>query len=176
MKRHISVTKRIATDAIFTSLSLITFIIESLFPPLFIPGAKMGLSNIFSFAALVMYSPLDAFIVIAVRTFLGSLYAGSISSMMYSFTAGMVAMAISAILMYVVYPKMSIIAISIVAAVAHNIVQILVCSLISMTSSIFVYMPYLALIGVLSGAIVGGVVMLIFKKVPISVYQKAINR
>jgi uncharacterized membrane protein len=95
---------------------------------------------------------------------------------MYSFTAGMVAMAISAILMYVVYPKMSIIAISIVAAVAHNIVQILVCSLISMTSSIFVYMPYLALIGVLSGAIVGGVVMLIFKKVPISVYQKAINR
>ena len=40
---------------------------------------------------------------------------------------------------------------------------------------VFSYMPYLALIGVLSGAIVGAAVLIIFKKVPLSVYEKAIN-
>ena len=130
---------RIAADALFAALGLITFLIESLFPPLFIPGAKMGLSNIFSLSALVLYGPVDAFVVVAVRTLLGSLFAGNISALLYSFTGGMAAMLVSA------------------------------------TALVFSYMPYLALIGVLSGAIVGAAVLIIFKKVPLSVYEKAIN-
>ena len=37
-------------------------------------------------------------------------------------------------------------------------------------------MPYLILIGILSGAIVGGVIMLVFKKVPQSVFESAIGK
>ena len=97
--------KKIAVLAMFTGLSLIMFIIESLFPPMLIPGAKMGLANIFSFAALIMYSPLEAFIVVAVRTGLGAIYAGNVSALLYSFTGGVVSMAVSSVLMYTVYPK-----------------------------------------------------------------------
>jgi uncharacterized membrane protein len=66
--------------------------------------------------------------------------------------------------------------ISIVAAVCHNITQNIVFVLISKTTLMFSYMPYLALIGILSGAIVGCATMLIFKRIPLSVFEKALGK
>ena len=165
--------QRIAADALLAALGLITFLIENLFPPLFFPGAKMGLANIFSLAALILFGPADAFAVLTARTLLGAMFAGNASSLMYSLTGGCAAMAVSAILIYALYPKVSIIAVSIVAAIMHNIVQNLVFVGISQTALTFSYMPYLALLGILSGAIVGLAVMLIFKRVPLSVFERA---
>lgn len=166
--------KKVAVLALLTALSLITFLIENLFPPLFFPGAKMGLANIFSFAALIMFSPIEAFIVVTIRTLLGAIFAGNMSQILYSFTGGIVSMAISSVLMYAAYPKISVMAISILAAVAHNITQIFVYSLLFMSTLMFIYMPYFALLGILSGAIVGGVTMLVFRGVPQSVFEKVI--
>ena len=176
MKNGKSAAKKIAVLAIFTALSLVTFIIENQFPPLFIPGAKMGLANIFSFAALIMYSPVEAFIVVAVRTGLGAVYAGNVSALLYSFTGGVVSMTVSSVLMYAVYPKISLMSVSVIAAVAHNVTQNLVFADISGTPLTLGYMPYLVLIGIVSGAVVGAVIMLIFKKVPQSVFEKAIGK
>ena len=165
--------KKIAVLALFTALGLIVFIIENQFPPLIVPGAKMGLANIFSLSALILYGPMEGFIVVAVRTILGSLFAGNISMIMYSFTGGMVSLAVSAALMYLVYPRISVMAVSIAAAVVHNIVQTTVFVLISNTPEIYFHLPFLALIGILSGAIVGAVVSIIFKKIPESVFARA---
>lgn len=167
--------KKIAVLAILTALSLITFIIESLFPPLIIPGAKMGLANVFSFAALIMYSPLEAFAVVALRTVFGAIYAGNFSAVLYSFTGGVISMAVSSLLMYVAYPRVSALAISVAAAVAHNITQNVVFVFLSGSALMFGYMPYLILLGVLSGAIVGGVIMLIFRGVPLGTFAKVIK-
>lgn len=52
--------KKIAVLALFSALGLIAFIIENQFPPLFVPGAKMGLANIFSLSALILYGPAEA--------------------------------------------------------------------------------------------------------------------
>lgn len=166
--------KKIAVLALLTALSLITFIIESLFPPLIIPGAKMGLANVFSFAALIMYSPAEAFIIVAVRTVLGALYAGNFPAVLYSFTGGVVSMAVSSVLMYTAYPRISVMSVSVAAAVAHNITQNVVFVIMSGTALMFGYMPYLVLLGILSGAVVGGVIMLIFRGVPKSAFEKVI--
>lgn len=155
-----------------TALSLITFLIENLFPPLFIPGAKLGLANAFSFTALVMFGPIDAFVVVAVRTLLGAVFAGNISAVMYSFTGGIVAMAVSSILLYAVHPKISLIAVSVVSAAAHNATQNAVFVLVSATPLAFSYAPYLLLIGALSGALVGIALNLLFKRVPTNVFRK----
>lgn len=176
MKNGKSAAKKIATLAVFTALSLIMFIIENQFPPMFIPGAKMGLANIFSFAALIMYSPLEAFAIVAIRTGLGAVYAGNVSALLYSFTGGVVSMAVSSLLMYTVYPRISVMSVSVCAAVAHNITQNVVFVIISGTALMFGYMPYLVLLGILSGAIVGGVIMLVFKKVPKSVFERALSK
>ena len=108
MKSGKNAAKKIAVLAIFTALSLIAFIIENQFPPMFIPGARMGLANIFSFAALIMYSPVEAFAIVAIRTGLGAVYAGNVSALLYSFTGGVVSMTISSVLMYAVYPRISV--------------------------------------------------------------------
>ncbi len=155
-----------------TALSLITFLIENLFPPLFIPGAKLGLANAFSFTALVMFGPVDAFVVVAVRTLLGAVFAGNISAVMYSFTGGIVAMAVSSVLLYAVHPKISLIAVSVASAAAHNATQNAVFVLVSGTALAFSYAPYLLLIGAISGALVGIAINLLFKRVPANVFQK----
>lgn len=172
MKSRFS-AKKIAMLALFSALGLIVFIIENQFPPLFVPGAKMGLANIFSLAALILYGPIEALVVVAVRTVLGSLFAGNVSMLLYSLTGGVISLALSAILIYIAYPRVSVLAVSVAAAVLHNIVQNAVFVLVTGTSLMFSYMPYLALIGVLSGAIVGAVVTIIFKKVPESVFVRA---
>ena len=175
MKSGKFTAKKIAVLAIFITLSLITFIIENQFPPLFVPGARMGLANIFSFTALIMFSPVEAFIVVAVRTGLGAIYAGNVSALLYSFTGGVVSMAISSVLMYPVYPRVSVMAVSVLGAVAHNVTQNIVFVLLTDTSTLTL-IPYFILAGILSGAIVGAVTLLLFKKIPMSVFEKTIGR
>ena len=168
MKKGISVTRKIAITALLTALGLIVFIIENQFPPMFIPGARMGLANVFSFAALIMFSPAEAFLTVCLRTALGAIFAGNVSALMYSFTGGIVSMAVSSVLMYAVFPRVSVIAVSICSAVAHNITQNTVFVVLTGTANMFVYLPYLMLLGIVSGATVGGIITLIFKKVPLS--------
>ncbi len=175
MKSGKFTAKKIAVLAIFITLSLITFIIKNQFPPLFVPGARMGLANIFSFTALIMFSPVEAFIVVAVRTGLGAIYAGNVSALLYSFTGGVVSMAISSVLMYTVYPRVSVMAVSVLGAVAHNVTQNIVFVLLTDTSTLTL-IPYFILAGILSGAIVGAVTLLLFKKIPMSVFEKTIGR
>ncbi|MCM1042880.1 MAG: Gx transporter family protein [Corallococcus sp.] len=158
--------RRIATLATLTAMSLVMFMVECLFPPLFLPGAKMGLSNIFSLLTLFVLGPVDAIVVVIVRTTLGSLITGNLSTLLYSLSAGLVSILAAIILVYVLYPKISAIAVSVVSAVLHNLTQNVVFCLISSTPQMYSYMPYLALIGVVAGLIVGFAAVLIVKAVP----------
>ena len=175
MKHSLGKTKyftarRIATLSVLTAMGLITFMIESLFPPLFLPGAKMGISNVFSLLTVMVLGPTEAFILVLVRTTLGSMFTGNMSTLMYSMTAGVVSVAVSSVLVEFIYPRVSIVAISVVAAVLHNLTQNLVFCLISNTPEMFAYMPWLALIGVVAGIIVGFAVWFILRAVPTKVF------
>lgn len=167
--------KKLAVLGVLTALSLITFLIENLFPPLLIPGAKLGLANAFSFIALIMYSPLEAFIIVGVRTILGAVFAGNLSAVLYSFTGGMVSMAVSSVLLYCVHPKISVMCVSVVAAAFHNFTQNAVFVLLSSTPLAFYYAPYLILLGVLSGAFIGTAVTLIVKRVPEKAFMRVMG-
>ena len=162
--------KKLATLGVLTALSLITFLIENLFPPLFIPGAKLGLANAFSFIALIMYSPLEAFIIVAARTLLGAMFAGNLSAVMYSFTGGVVSMGASSLLIYCVHPKISVICVSVIAAALHNVTQNIVFVAVYSTPIAFSYMPYLILLGVISGTFIGAAVTVIIKRIPSTVF------
>lgn len=173
MEKSKYAVKKLAVTAVFTALSLITFLIENAFPPLIIPGAKMGLANIFSFAVLIIYGPWEAFAVIIARTVLGAVFSVNPSMLIYSFSGGVIAMGVSAALMYAVYPRVSVMAVSIAAAVLHNVTQNVVYIAISQTPQMLAYMPYLMLLGILSGVIVGAVTILIFKKAPRRILESA---
>ena len=119
--------KRLAVLGVLAALSLAVHTIESAFPPLFgIPGAKLGLSNLFSMLALVVYGPLDAFCILLARTLLGALIGGSASSLLFSLSGGGAALLVSILLIYFAVPRVSYLAVNIAAAVIHNIVQVAV--------------------------------------------------
>ena len=165
--------RRVATLAVLTAMGLIMFMVESLFPPLILPGAKMGLSNIFSLLTVIVLGPVEAIILVVIRTTLGSIFTGNVSTLMYSLTAGLVSVVVSVILVEFIYPKVSIIAISVVAAVMHNLTQNVVFCLVSNTPEMFSYMPWLALLGVVAGIIVGFAVWFILRAVPTRVFVGA---
>ncbi|MBO5525909.1 MAG: Gx transporter family protein [Clostridia bacterium] len=167
-------TKKLVTLALFVAMSLIMFLIESQFPPLFVPGAKMGLSNLFSLLALLWYGPVEAFAVIVARTLLGALFSNPFA-LVYSFTAGIATILLSAFLYRFVFPRISVLAISVAGGVFHNLVQLVVYILFSETALLVFYAPYLALAGVLSGTIVGLTLLLIIKKIPLSVYRRILE-
>ena len=147
--------KRIAGTAILAALALISFIIESLFPPLFIPGAMMGLSNIFTFLALILYGGGSGLATVLVKCLLGAVFGGNFSALMYSLPASLAALGAEYALFKLLFPKTSLVAISVVAAVIHNLVQNLVFCLVTQTPEALTYLPYLAVTGALAGVIVG---------------------
>lgn len=167
--------RRIATLSVLTAMGLIMFMVESLFPPLFLPGAKMGLSNIFSMLTLFVLGPVDAFILVIVRTTLGSIFTGNMSTLMYSMSAGVVSVIVSSLLVEFAYPKVSIVAISIVSAVMHNVTQNVVFCLVSNTPEMFSYLPWLALLGIVAGIIVGFAVWFILKLLPARVFAAMLD-
>lgn len=130
----------------------------------------MGLSNIFSLLTLIVLGPTEAIILVVVRTVLGSIFTGNVSTLIYSLTAGLVSVVVSTILVEFVYPKVSIVAISVVAAVMHNLTQNVVFCLVSNTPEMFGYMPWLALLGVVAGIIVGFAVWFILRGVPTKLF------
>lgn len=159
--------KKIAVLGVLTALGLISFLIENLFPPLFIPGAKLGVANLFSLIALIIYSPWEAFAVVAARTVLGALFSWNFSSVLYSFTGGVVSMCVSSLLLYLAHPRISLVCVSVAAATAHSLTQCAVYALLTSTPYImYIYAPYLMLIGAASGAFIGAAATIAVKKLP----------
>ena len=160
---------RIALVALLTAASLIVFVVENAFPPLILPGAKLGLANLFTLLALVVLTPIDALIIFLIRAVLGNIIVGNPSALLYSIPAGLIALTVSAVLIRLCMDKISIVAISVASAVTHNVVQNLVFCLTSGSTAVLSYTPYLALLGVLSGVIVGVAAYFILRYLPTSV-------
>jgi len=132
-----------------------------------VPGAKMGLSNIFTLLAVVMLTPWETITLVVVRTVIGSFFAGGIASLPYSLTAGLAGVAISLLLFHFLKNKISIVSISVAAAVVHNITQNTVYCLMTQTPELFLYLPHLAVAGTVAGALVGVTVVLALKYLPL---------
>ena len=175
MKMNKFTTKKIALLGVFTAMALLMFIVENLLPPLILPGAKLGLSNIFVLLTVVLIGNIEAIILVLIKTILGSLIIGNLTALMYSLTAGMVSVIVSIVLYKFIYPKISLICISTVSAVTHNIVQTTVFCLVTATPSYFAFMGYLGLIGILAGIVTGLIVMILLKYIPTKVYNKFLS-
>lgn len=165
-------TRKITLCGIYSALACITFMIENLFPPLIIPGAKLGLSNLFVLLALVTIGKGAAFITLFVKVFVGSLVSG-FSAIFYSLPAGVVALGAEIALAYGF--GASLIASSVAGAVLNATTQNVVFCLISGMQSYLVYLPYLALISVIAGLAVGFALTLTIKKLPDKLFKEDLH-
>lgn len=154
--------KRIALLGLFLALALIVSLIENALPPIIpaLPYAKIGLGNIVLLACFLMLGVLDGYVVLVLRCLLNAVFAGNIASMAWSLPSALVAYTIMVLLAKC--RIFSVCGISVVGGILHNLVQILV-STILVGNSVLVYLPYMTLAGALAGFVTGIVCYFIMK-------------
>ena len=147
--------RRIAFMAVLTAAALIIFIIEAQIPPLVpVPGVKLGLANIMTLTAVYLLSRKEAGLVLLMRVILGAVFAGSPSTFLFSAFGGLLAWLVMCLLKDRV-SESRIWLISVIAAVAHNIGQMIVCMLVVKTPGILAYLPVLIASGIITGTFTG---------------------
>ncbi|MBA1335431.1 MAG: Heptaprenyl diphosphate synthase component I [Firmicutes bacterium] len=149
-------TKKLAVLALFVSMALVLHVVENLLPiPYIAPGVKLGLANIVSLMTIIIFGFKEAIAVVLLRTFLGSLLGGVPSGFFFSAAGGV----LSTVVMYIMYTwvgtKFSLVGISVVGAIAHNIGQLFVASLIVENFGLYVYLPVLMISAVITGTFIG---------------------
>ncbi len=164
---------KLALSGILTTLAIISFVIESLFPPIIFAGARIGVSNVFILLSLIMLGEGYAFITLILKTVIGSLFAGNVSMLIYSLPSGVIALAVEILLLRIV--KSSVISASTVGAVINSICQNLTFCLMTSTVEVLYYLPYLAIIATLAGVTVGLAVFFIIKRLPKKFTEKKEN-
>ncbi len=156
--------KRLVSVGALTAVALTIFVIENQIPPLVaIPGIKLGLSNIITLFALVIMGPKDAFTILVLRVTLGSIFSGQIMTLAYSMSGGILCL-LAEIILVKLLPLENLWTVSVIGAVIHNITQIAVAALITMTAGVFFYLPHLIIAGIITGTFIGLCVQIVIKK------------
>ena len=149
-----SKTKRLAAAAILAGLALVTFVIESQIPPpLPLPGIRLGLANLYTLMAVALLGRKEAGAVLLIRILLGSLFCGTLLSLLYSAAGGLLCYLVTALL----YPALGdrlLWAVSVISALAHNLGQLLV-AYFAVGHAVLAYAPVLAIAAVAAGTAVG---------------------
>lgn len=152
MKHNI---KKISFLALSVSLAMIFSYVEAILPPLYVavPGIKMGLANIVVVAVLYKFGIREAAIISLLRVILSSLLFGSTLTWAYSFAGAVLSLLIMWIIKHT--KVFSVLGVSILGGVSHNIGQIAVAVFLFDRIEIWYYLAVLALTGTLSGIFVG---------------------
>lgn len=139
--------------AMFLALAITLNIIESFIPIFNIPGIRIGLANIITLVTLYLYSPKDALYISITRVLIvGILRTGLFSITFWFSLFGTILSTISMLL--IKKTNLSIIGVSIFGAFMHNIGQ-LIAAFIFINTNMLYYLPFLTILSVISGMIIG---------------------
>lgn len=158
------IRKNIAKIALFSLIAGMISILENFITPIIpIPGMKLGFSNIVLLVGLIYFRKKEVFLIIIMKSVLQALMGGSFTSMFYSLPSGIFAL-IGMIFMLQFLPKVSYIGVSVVGALFFNISQVLVSYIILQSFIYFYYLPWIVIIGTLTGGLNGFIVNELVKK------------
>ena len=152
--------RQITTMGMLVALAMVLGFVETLIPiNLGIPGMKLGLANIVVVIALFLFDIKTAVVVSILRIILIAMTFGNMSMMFYSIAGASLSLlsmiAISKI------KSFSLIRVSIVGGIMHNVGQIICAAFVVRTNGVFTYLPVLMIAGLVSGALIGIVAGLI---------------
>ena len=157
-------TKRIAFLGLFVALAFVLSYIEFMLPlNIGIPGAKIGIANLAVMVTLYTVGEKNAIALSIIRVVLVGLTFGNISMMMYSLAGA--ALSLFAMLLARKIGKLSMTGVSVLGGVFHNVGQIIVAMLVLETKSLLYYLPFLIIVGTITGIVIGIVSSLITVRV-----------
>lgn len=157
-------TKRIALLGLLTAIALTIFMIEAQIPAVIpIPGVKLGLSNIVTVFAVFTLGPWDGVAVLVCRIFLGAVFAGNFSTILYSAAGGFLSILVTMGLRKVLKEN-QIWAAGCLGAIAHSVGQMIAAIAITRTPGLLVYLPVLVIISIFTGLFTGFCAQLLIKR------------
>ena len=155
--------KRVSYLGLLLSISLVISYIEAILPPLSgIPGVKPGLSNIVTLITLKLFGRKEAFIVLISRILLSALLFGNGFSLVFSLCGGLLAMA--AMSVSAGFERLSLIGVSILGGVFHNLGQLFAAAFLIKQLKIAYYGPVLMVSGLMAGALCGFIASLLLPR------------
>lgn len=147
--------KKLTTLALYTTLSLAIYAVESAIPPLVpIPGIKPGLANIITLILLQHYSLKEASLVLTARILLSSLLFGQAVSLLYSLAGGILSMFVMFFVSRLLHKKMLFLT-GAMGGLSHNLGQLLTAFALTATPGVLAYLPFLILSGIAAGLFTG---------------------
>jgi len=148
-------TRRVTLLALLTAIALTIFMIEAQLPVLVpIQGVKLGLANIITVYAVFVLGPGDALLILCARVFLGAVFSGQMMTLLYSMGGGLLAW-LAMVLLRRLLTRDQLWLCSPVAAIFHNLGQLLVAAGVMKTWAVMAYLPYLLLSGMITGLFTG---------------------
>lgn len=153
--------KMIVILGLLISIGLVLHVVESLLPlSFFVPGAKIGLANIASLLGLIIFGFKAGLLILFARIVAGSLLGGTFLTFNFfmSLSGGTASFILMSIIYLVFNNYFSLIGVSVIGAVFHNIGQIITASFIISNFGLIYYLPYLTLLAIPSGVGIGLIV------------------
>lgn len=148
--------KNIAEFSIYTALAFIFSYIESLIPlPIPFPGMKLGLANLVIIIVLYKKNFRYAFGLSMLRNLLNAVTFGSLFSLLYSLSGSILSLCGMFLIKKLVKKHFSILSVSAIGGILHNIGQFLAAILLVGVSSILWYLPVLYFSGLVTGLLIG---------------------
>lgn len=147
--------KRVALLGLLTAIALTIFLLEAQLPPVVpIPGVKLGLANIVTVFAVFALGAWEGAAVLACRVFLGAVFAGNFSSILYSAAGGLCAI-LATIGAKRVLKENQLWAAGCLGAVAHSVGQLLAAVAVTRTAAALSLLPVLVIISMFTGLFTG---------------------
>ena len=146
---------RLTRLALLTAIALTIFLAEAQIPALTtVPGVKLGLANIATVYAVFVMGPGDALLVLSGRVFLGAVFSGQMMTIIYSAAGGVLSWCVLCLLRKLLTREQIWLA-SPVAAIFHNLGQLLAAAAVLRSWSVMAWLPYLVLAAILAGLFTG---------------------
>ena len=147
--------RKLTQMALLTAIALTIFMVEARIPALVpIPGIKLGLSNIVTVFAVFMLGSREAAAILFARIFLGAVFAGNFSTILYSGAGGLCAIAVTIAVKRILTKKQLWVA-GALGAIAHSIGQMAAAIAITRTPGLMAYLPIMILCSIITGIFTG---------------------
>lgn len=147
-------SKKIAYCGLLTTVALLLSYVERMLAiPMIVPGMKLGLANVAILIALYILDNKTAFSISILRILISALLFTGFASFLYSASGALLSFVVMVLCKKI--NIFSMIAVSILGGISHNIGQIIVACLIVENIRLLYYMPFLIILGITTGFVTG---------------------
>ena len=151
----------VAKLGLLTAVAIVLGYFEHLLPVSGIPGVKLGLANTVLLYALYLLDVPSAILLMFLKVGVSGLLFGGPAAMLYSFAGGVLSLVVMIFARKL--PGFSVVGVSVLGAVAHNVGQMLVAVFVVETRAILAYLPILLIAAAVTGTLTGLIARYTFK-------------